>query len=356
MSQNTQDFIVPNSIDFIEFAVKDLKTAHTLYQNLGFTCLGTKQDKNACSELWVQGDVRVVLTASDDKEHEAGRFVRAHGDGIMNIGIAVDDAKWVAQFLNQFNTGEHPCTQMRGLDGSTLGITTHNVYGDVKHLFFSGASNGKPHIYSLFEEAKNQTITMGTYVQTLDHITVNVEMGRMDHWANHYKKLFGMTEVRYFDIKTDRTGLYSRALRTPNGKLTMPFNEPADARSQIQEFLNTFRGPGIQHIALHTVNIISTLKTYKQRGLSFLSVPDSYYDAVPTRVPNVAENLDELKALNILVDGSDKGYLLQIFTENLVGPFFYELIQRKGDQGFGDGNFKALFESIERDQMRRGVL
>jgi 4-hydroxyphenylpyruvate dioxygenase len=195
-----------------------------------------------------------------------------------------------------------------------------------------------------------------TYV---DHLTHNVNRGRMDDWAAFYERLFGFREIRYFDIEGKVTGLKSRAMTSPCGKIRIPINESADDKSQIEEFLQAYNGEGIQHIALGSDDIFATVESLRDADVGFMTVPDTYYDAVDTRLPGHGEDLERLQALRLLVDGAPDqggGLLLQIFTETVIGPIFFEIIQRKGNDGFGEGNFKALFESIERDQMERGVI
>jgi 4-hydroxyphenylpyruvate dioxygenase len=194
----------------------------------------------------------------------------------------------------------------------------------------------------------------------VDHLTHNVYRGNMDEWAGFYERLFGFRELKYFDIEGKLTGLRSRAMVSPCGKIRIPINESADDKSQIEEYLRDYRGEGIQHIALSTGDIVGTVERLKERGIAFMAPPpDSYYEAVDERVPGHGEPLDALQRNGILIDGAptpDGGRLLQIFTETMIGPIFFELIQRKGDEGFGEGNFRALFESMEEDQVRRGVL
>jgi 4-hydroxyphenylpyruvate dioxygenase len=178
----------------------------------------------------------------------------------------------------------------------------------------------------------------------------------MQKWCDFYQDLFGFTERRYFDIRGQKTGLVSKVMRSPCGKITVPINEPTDAKSQIQEYLDEYHGSGIQHIALLTDDIVSTVDQLRRQGIEFLDVPDTYYEILPQRLPQITEDIERLKKLRILVDGDDKGYLLQIFTKNVIGPIFFEIIQRKGHDGFGEGNFQALFDAIERDQQARGYL
>ncbi|MGH8488838.1 MAG: 4-hydroxyphenylpyruvate dioxygenase, partial [Gammaproteobacteria bacterium] len=196
-----------------------------------------------------------------------------------------------------------------------------------------------------------------TYV---DHLTHNVRKGRMDEWASFYERLFDFSEIRYFDIQGQKTGLKSRAMASPGGKIRIPINEPSDRHSQIQEYLQAYGGEGIQHIALATHDIYTTVESLRERGVKFLDVPETYYDALEKRVPGHGEDLERLRRDRILIDGATRqeqgGLLLQIFTETVIGPIFFEVIQRKGNEGFGEGNFQALFEAIEREQMQRGVL
>ena len=200
---------------------------------------------------------------------------------------------------------------------------------------------------------------IGAGLHAIDHLTHNVHDGRMDRWADFYSRLFSFKEIRYFDIHGKVTGLKSRAMMSPCGKIRIPINEPADSKSQIQEYLEAYRGEGIQHIALHTRNIYSTVESLRIRGITFTDVPDTYYEEIDKRLPGHGEDVGRLRDNRILIDGSTgagAGSLLQIFTQTVIGPIFFEIIQRQGDEGFGEGNFQALFEAIERDQQQRGVI
>ncbi|CSB15151.1 4-hydroxyphenylpyruvate dioxygenase [Vibrio cholerae] len=197
---------------------------------------------------------------------------------------------------------------------------------------------------------------MGLY--EIDHLTHNVKRGNMNLWAGFYERIGNFREIRYFDIEGKLTGLVSRAMTAPCGKIRIPINESSDDKSQIEEFIREYKGEGIQHIALSTEDIYHTVKTLRERGMDFMPTPDTYYDKVNQRVVGHQEDVQALRDLRILIDGAPMkdGILLQIFTQTVIGPVFFEIIQRKGNQGFGEGNFKALFESIEEDQIRRGVL
>lgn len=192
----------------------------------------------------------------------------------------------------------------------------------------------------------------------IDHLTHNVRRGQMDVWSGFYERIANFREIRYFDIEGKLTGLFSRAMTAPCGKIRIPINESADDKSQIEEFIREYHGEGIQHIALSTDDIYETVRRLRANGVDFMTTPDTYYEKVDTRVAGHGEPLDQLRELNLLIDGApgDDGILLQIFTNTVIGPIFFEIIQRKGNQGFGEGNFKALFESIEEDQVRRGVI
>ena len=217
---------------------------------------------------------------------------------------------------------------------------------------------GGPSIYDVdFRPLEEVADAPDPGLTLIDHLTHNVHRGNMDLWAGFYTRLFGFREIRYFDIEGRQTGLLSRAMASPCGKILIPINESRDDKSQIEEYLSEYGGEGIQHIALATDDIYRTVDLLRARGVQFQDTPDTYYDAVPGRVDGHAESLEALRSRRILIDGSrETGILLQIFTKNAIGPIFFEIIQRKGNRGFGEGNFRALFESIELDQIRRGVI
>lgn len=354
-NQNTH--VVTLAHEYIEYAVKDLEVSSKLYERMGFSCVGKRTEPTRHSKLYMQGDIRFVLTASSNEADPAFQFSRKHGDGVLSIGYRVPNAEEAFQIATKKGAegrrGE--LRHIRGRNGLTQHRSGIEVYGDVVNEFISYDGAGS-HEDLFTEDTQSLDSHKGRFLQTVDHVTVNVEKGQVERWVKFYADIFDFSLVRRFDISTDKTGLFSKAIRNPNGRVTMPFNEPTNEKSQIQEFVDTFHGPGVQHIALHTSNIILCLEEMIRQKFDFLSVPATYYESVPNRVPNVAEDMNEIKKLNILVDGSPSGYLLQIFTQPVIGPFFFEFIQRKGDNGFGDGNFRALFEAMERDQIRRGVL
>jgi 4-hydroxyphenylpyruvate dioxygenase len=219
---------------------------------------------------------------------------------------------------------------------------------------------GERTIYDVdFVPVAQASSSLAAGLTLIDHLTHNVQRGRMGHWAGFYERLFNFREIRYFDIEGRKTGLLSRAMTSPCGKIRIPINESQDDKSQIEEYLREYKGEGIQHIALASDDIYASVDLLRARGVAFQDTPDSYYEGVNQRVRGHAEKLEELSRRRILIDGSPaegQGLLLQIFTTNVIGPIFFEIIQRKGNEGFGEGNFRALFESIELDQMRRGVI
>ena len=235
---------------------------------------------------------------------------------------------------------------IRGIGGAELYLVDRYGQQSIYDVDFKPLPGVEPH-------------PKGAGLGYIDHLTHNVFRGGMDRWAGFYERYFNFREVRYFDIEGKLTGLTSRAMTSPCGKIRIPINESADDRSQIEEYLQHYRGEGVQHIALGTGDIVAAVRSLRQSGTRFLDTPDTYYERVDARVPGHGCDLVTLKELKILVDGAPtegQGLLLQIFTENAIGPIFFEIIERRGNDGFGEGNFKALFESMEEDQVRRGVL
>lgn len=340
--------------DYVEFAVGDLEKSLSLYLHMGFEKAGTREihERKLKSYRLVQNDINIILSHSTDPKDAVAKFHHAHGDGICCVAFRCEDAVSALEIAvsRGAEVVESPRTYQK--DFGSVTQASIKAFGDVRHAFISRTGN----LFAEGFDVPYKITSRGFGLMGIDHVTNNVAKGEMDQWAKYYEQIFGLKNTRYFDIHTERTGLYSKVMESPNGVIKMPVNEPSEDASQIQEFLDMNHGAGVQHLALTTNNISETLVKLKKEGLEFLSVPRTYYDEVPKRVPNIKENLKELADLDILVDGSERGYLLQIFTKNVVGPFFYEVIQRRGDNGFGEGNFKALFEAIERDQIARGVL
>ena len=341
-------------VDHVEFAVASLEKSSTLFYSLGFERIGYREifERGLRSLLLGQGQIRIALSQSTNKSDRVALYVANHGDGILTIAFSALNA--VTALETTIARGAVIAESPRKIARDFGQLEKASVVGPggVIHTFLQRTGE-------FFEEGFNEPVRSappGLGLERIDHLTMNVEKGKMREWADFYAKVFGFKNSRTFDIHTDRTGLYSFVMESPDGRIKIPINEPTDEASQIQEFLNIHHGAGVQHMALSTTNIVQSVKKLRELGIAFLEVPDTYYEAIPNRVPQVSEQIPNLRDLRILADGDTSGYLLQIFTQNLVGPFFLEFIQRAGNDGFGEGNFQALFEAIERDQERRGVL
>jgi 4-hydroxyphenylpyruvate dioxygenase len=337
-----------DGFEFVEFTAPDAKALGDVFEALGFRVVGRHRSKNVLH--YRQGDINLIVNAEPASPAEA--FAAAHGPSACAMAFRVRDA--AAAYALALSNGAKPFTGRTG--PMELNIPAIEGIGD-SALYLVDRYGGHT-IYDVdFVEVGAPDVT-GVGLKSIDHLTHNVFTGRMDHWAQFYEKLFNFREIRYFDIEGKLTGLRSRALTSPDGKIRIPLNESADDKSQIAEYLEVYKGEGIQHLALSTDDIYATVAALKAKGIQFAEAPpDSYYEMLDDRLPNHGEPVERMKSLGILADGShNRGLLLQIFTTNLIGPIFFEIIQRKGDEGFGEGNFKALFESMERDQIRRGVL
>jgi 4-hydroxyphenylpyruvate dioxygenase len=292
----------------------------------------------------------------------AQSFARVHGPSACAFAIRVKNAAKAYQRALVLGAKPHhgPVGPMELNIPAIKGIGDSLIYLIDRYP----GNNGSLSIYDVdfvpLEGASPDPKGVG--LLEVDHLTHNVYPGRMDTWARFYEKLFSFREIRYFDIKGAKTGLTSRALTSPCGKIRIPINEPSDQKSQIMEYLEAYHGEGIQHIALSTADIYATVESLREKGVRFLDTPDSYYERVAKRIPDHGEDLERLRRNRILIDGegldkeSNEDKLLQIFTETVIGPIFFEIIQRKGNEGFGEGNFRALFEAIEADQIARGVI
>jgi 4-hydroxyphenylpyruvate dioxygenase len=367
-----------DGFEFIEYAAPDPAALGHLFESMGFVAIARHRHKAVT--LYRQGGVNFIINAEPDSF--AQRFARQHGPSICAIAFRVQDAALAYRralelgawgFDSKSGPMELNIPAIKGIGDSLIyfvdrwrgknGVTPGGI-GDIS-------------IYDVdFEPvAGAEASPAGCGLTTIDHLTHNVHRGRMREWAEFYERLFGFREVRYFDIEGKLTGLKSKAMTSPCGRIRIPINESSDDKSQIAEYLDLYRGEGIQHVALATDDIYRTVRAMKSRGVAFQDTIDAYYDLVDKRLPAHGENLDALRELRILIDGTpDHGasgteeepnagsvtrspeLLLQIFTQTVIGPIFFEIIQRKGDEGFGEGNFRALFESIELDQIRRGVL
>ncbi len=335
-----------NGFAFLEFSGPDKHQLHQQFIQMGFQHTATHAHQDI--SRYQQGNIQFIINAAPNTQ--AATHAKTHGPGACAMGFNVANAQVAFDYaiLNgatAFQDSEHAHHGLLGIEaigGSVI------YFVDAMHKPF--ANHMPPSI---------QTITQPALLVDIDHLTHNVYRGHMDKWAHFYESIFNFQEIRFFNIVGKLTGLISRALASPCGKIKIPLNESKDSQSQIEEFLHAYQGEGIQHIALSTTNIYNTVHTLKKQGVHFLNVPDTYYDMIDTRIPWHQEPLDKLHEEQILIDGekdASLGLLLQIFTENVFGPVFFEIIQRLGNQGFGEGNFQALFEAIERDQIQRGTL
>jgi len=344
------------NIDHLEFTCEKLTTP-TAENFSGMGMLKTKQSKNRNSILFEQGQIRFLLTANSESQSHSNKYFKNHGEGVCKISFRVENLeKSLEAALSRGGELVENITFIETKLGNFKKASIKG-FGDVLNEFVERPSE----IFNpLFEEIliDEEYRPLKTRCSRIDHLTNNVPHGQMDFWVDFYKKLYGFKETRYFDIKGSKTGLFSKVVQSADHNIIIPINEPEteNGKSQIQEFLDRHKGPGVQHIALMTPNILSTVPELKERQFKFLSVPQTYYDAIPTRPFKVQEPIELLTQHGILVDGDQEGYLLQLFTQDYIGPLFFEFIQRKNHWGFGEGNFKALFEAIERDQLARGYL
>ncbi|RKT25332.1 4-hydroxyphenylpyruvate dioxygenase [Paraburkholderia sp. RAU2J] len=349
-----------DGFEFIEYTAPDPKALGNLFEQMGFTAVARHRHKDVT--LYRQGEINFIVNGEPDSF--AQRFARLHGPSICAIAFRVQDAaKAYKQALEKGAWGFDNKTGPMELNIPAIkGIGDSLIYFVDRWRGKNGAqpdSIGNIDIYDVdFEPiAGANPNPVGHGLTYIDHLTHNVHRGRMQEWAEFYERLFNFREVRYFDIEGKVTGVKSKAMTSPCGKIRIPINEEgSETAGQIQEYLDAYHGEGIQHIALGTNDIYRTVDGLRAANISLLDTIDTYYELVDRRVPNHGEPLDELKKRKILIDGAPEDLLLQIFTENQIGPIFFEIIQRKGNQGFGEGNFKALFESIELDQIRRGVV
>ncbi|MBK26817.1 MAG: 4-hydroxyphenylpyruvate dioxygenase [Halobacteriovorax sp.] len=330
-------------IEFIEYCSKDPDMLYKLFKEFGFSRIANSENDELV--FYKQNDINFLI--NNKKNGHSFTFATEHGPSVGSMGLRVEDAK-KAQEVAIANgakeaKGEYDLPAIYGIGDSLIYFVDR--YEDENFYKSLG----------LTDESKQELVKHKGFFR-IDHLTNNVRKGEMEKWSNFYKDTFGFTEVRYFDIKGAKTGLVSYALQSPCQTFCIPINEGTEKHSQINEYLEEYNGPGIQHIAFLSEDIVESLKAMKDTSIETLDIDDEYYAEVFDRVPNVTEDHKELQELQILVDGDDEGYLLQIFTRNIIGPIFIEIIQRKGHHSFGEGNFGALFRSIERDQMRRGYL
>ena len=341
--------------EFVEFASPTPGLLEPVFERMGFTLVAKHRSKDVV--LYRQGQINFIINREPNSV--AAYFAAEHGPSACGMAFRVQDA-------------HHAYNRALALGAQPIDIPTGPM--ELRLPAIKGIGGAPLYLIDRFEDGKSiydidfdfidgvDHHPVGHGLQLIDHLTHNVYRGRMAYWANFYEKLFNFREARYFDIKGEYTGLTSKAMSAPDGMIRIPLNEESSkGAGQIEEFLMQFNGEGIQHVAFLTEDLVKTWDALKKIGMRFMTAPpDTYYEMLEGRLPDHGEPVDQLQARGILLDGSsiegDKRLLLQIFSETLMGPVFFEFIQRKGDDGFGEGNFKALFESIERDQVRRGVL
>jgi 4-hydroxyphenylpyruvate dioxygenase len=334
-------------IEFVEFSSPNKEMLPTLFLDFGFS--KTMATDHGDQEYYCQNDIHFLI--NNKKGGHSDQFKQLHGPSISAMAFRVENAKkaWEIALLR----GAKEAKGEYLLDGKEIPA----IYGIGDSLIYFVDQYKSDDFYKRlgFKLLSSPIIVPEKGFISIDHLTNNVEKGSMQRWADFYKNIFGFMEVRYFDIKGIKTGLISYALKSPCGTFCIPINEGTDKKSQINEYLEEYKGPGIQHLAFLTTDIIKSLDAL-QGKIKTLDIDDDYYDNVFDRTPNVTEDKALIKKHNILVDGDEEGYLLQIFTKNIVGPIFVEIIQRKNHLSFGEGNFGALFRSIEKDQEKRGFL
>jgi 4-hydroxyphenylpyruvate dioxygenase len=331
---------------FVQMASPDPDAIHRLLFAFGFS--RTMHHAERDLDLYEQGDIRILLDRA--ASGFGGAFARLHGPSICALGLRADGALRGAR-IAQLRGASPGKSDLRRGDGSALPAVTG--IGE-SLIYFIDDRDSWPSLGFTPLAAPDIVATKG--FTAIDHLTNNVPRGELEQWSRFYKDVFGFTEVRYFDIRGVMTGLTSHALRSPCGTFCIPINEGTGTGSQIDEYLEQYRGPGIQHLAFLTDDILASLRALEGTPIEFLDIDADYYASVFERVPDVREDRTEIARRNVLVDGDADGYLLQIFTKNLIGPIFIELIQRRNHLAFGEGNFGALFRSIERDQVKRGYL
>ena len=350
MSDGHDNPMGTDGFEFVEYTAPDPLLLRSLFERFGFPAVARHRSKNVT--LHAQGEINFIINA--EPQSFAQSFARAHGPSACAMAFRVRDA--AKAYARALSLGAKAGPQSAG----PMELNIPCIEGIGGSLIYLVDLYGERSIYDVdFRPLDTATPIEGACLTLIDHLTHNVRRGRMDVWAGFYERLFNFREIRYFDIEGKRTGLLSRAMTSPCGKIRIPINESQDDKSQIEEYLREYHGEGIQHIALASSDICRTVDVLRRHGVAFQDTPDTYYEGIAARVPGHGESVEELRSRRILIDGNPQageGVLLQIFTQNVIGPIFFEIIQRKGNQGFGEGNFRALFESIEQDQIRRGVI
>src|SRR5436190_3590458 len=363
-----EDFMPLLGWDYVELWVGNAKQAAYYYEHaMGFTrtaYAGPETGvRDRASYVLEQGEVRFVVTSPLREDHEITKHQAKHGDGVREIALTVPDA--TKAYREAVQRGARGVTEPKRIEDEfgSLEISAIATYGDTLHTFVNRGDYDGPFKPGYTSISTNGRASEGVRLTNIDHVVGNVELGRMNHWVEFYERVFGMTNILHFgddQIQTEYSALMSKVMADGDRKIKFPINEPAEGKrkSQIDEYLDFYGGPGAQHIALASSNIVATVEQMKERGVVFLETPDTYYDDVQGRVGEIDESYADLQRHKILADRDDDGYLLQIFTKTAQDrpTVFFEVIERHGATSFGDGNFKALFEAIEREQALRGNL
>ena len=357
---NEQNPLGLKAIDHFEITCDNLKTpTHELIRRLGFTQTHWGDKKDVV--VFNQGQITFTLNSNTDPESQSRKYFNDHGEGVSKISFLVDNVEHALSEAVKRGAKEVQNVQSTVDAKGVYKTAAIQGFGDVVNEFVERPSGAfRSHYYRLPQDP--DATPLSTRCSRIDHFTNNVPKGEMDHWVDFYKRIYGFVETRYFDIKGVKTGLQSKVVQLADNSIIIPINEPEaeDGKSQIQEFLDRHNGAGVQHIALMTPDIISTIADLQERDIKFLDIPSTYYEDIPARGEKggfkVTEDLSILEKHKLLIDGDTDGYLLQIFSDTYIGPLFFEYIQRKGHWGFGEGNFQALFDAIERDQIARGYL
>ena len=353
-NSNNYNPLGTDGFEFVEYTAADeegIEALKHLFSSLGFAEVAEHKSKRVW--LYRQGDINFIVNA--EPASQAEEFARLRGPSVCGMAFRVKDARAAIEHAKQ-----HGGKEFHGNLGP-MELNIPAIYGIGESTLYFVDLYGKHSIYDVdfrfYPDWQERMESAGAGLKLVDHLTHNVKRGNMAVWAEFYENIGNFREIRYFDIEGKMTGLHSQAMTAPCGKMHIPINESADDTSQIAEFLREYNGEGIQHLALATDDIYATVRALRDNGVTFMATPATYYEKIAERVPDHEESLEELQSLNLLIDGApEEGILLQIFTDTVIGPIFFEIIQRKGNKGFGEGNFKALFESIEEDQIRRGVL
>ena len=365
MPENTDSFPILG-IDYLQFYVGNAKQSAHYYKALGFTPIayrgletGTRDSVSWCVR---QGNVRIVFTGALEATSPIAEHVRAHGDGVHDVALTVPDAE--EAYKVALERGAQSVSEPEVLEDEHGKVVRAAIatYGETIHSLVSRSEYSGP-FFPGFQAIESAVDTSGFGVKNIDHVVGNVELGKMNEWVSFYERIMGFTELRHFsdeEISTEYSALMSKVVWDGDGKIKLPINEPAEGRkkSQIEEYLEYYGSPGVQHIAMTTEDIVATVEAMHDAGIEFLRVPDTYYEEAKQRVPEIAAQIADLQRNGVLVDKDEEGYLLQIFTKPVQDrpTVFYEVIERHGSRGFGAGNFKALFEAIEREQEARGNL